>query len=67
MESAREAGTSLPLCFTTGFPGLPKGLLPQDLFNSSNAVHRSGYMFPLREKVEVAPMMVNVAHIFGMP
>jgi sensor histidine kinase regulating citrate/malate metabolism len=42
MESAREAGTSLPLCFTTGFPGLPKGLLPQDLFNSSNAVHRSG-------------------------
>jgi hypothetical protein len=25
------------------------------------------YMFPLREKVEVTPMMVNVAHIFGMP
>jgi hypothetical protein len=28
MKSAREAGTSLPLCFTTGFPGFPKGLLP---------------------------------------
>ena len=42
MKSAREAGTSLPLCFTTGFPGFPKGLLPQDLFNSSNAVHRLG-------------------------
>jgi hypothetical protein len=43
MKSAREAATSLPLCFTTGFPGFPKGLLPQDLFNSSNAVHRLGY------------------------
>jgi hypothetical protein len=42
MKSAREAATSPPLCFTTGFPGHPKGLLPQNLFNSSNAVHSSG-------------------------
>jgi UDP-N-acetylenolpyruvoylglucosamine reductase len=42
MKSAREALTSPPLCFTTGFPGSPKGLLPQNLFNSSIAVHRSG-------------------------
>jgi len=41
-KSAREALTSLPLCFTTGFPGSPKGSLPQHLFSTSNAVHRSG-------------------------
>src|SRR5271166_2551572 len=41
-KSAREARTSLPLCFTTGFPGSPEGSLPQSLFSSSNAVHRSG-------------------------
>src|SRR5208283_2335194 len=43
-KSAREALTSLPLCFTTGFPGSPKGSLPQHLFSTSNAVHRSGSM-----------------------
>src|SRR5271157_5878453 len=45
-KSAREAATSPPLCFTTGFPGSPQGSLPQDLFNSSNAVHRSGDIQP---------------------
>src|SRR5208283_3465111 len=43
-KSAGEALTSPPLCFTTGFPGSPKGSLPQHLFSTSNAVHRSGLM-----------------------
>src|ERR1035438_1498983 len=43
-KSAREASTSRLLCFTTGFPGAPKGS-PLQLFpNGSNAVHRSGGM-----------------------
>src|SRR5208283_4488299 len=41
-KSAREALTSLPLCFTTGFPGSPEGSLPQHLFRASSAAHRSG-------------------------
>src|SRR5580704_15655837 len=41
-KSAREASTSRLLCFTTGFPGAPKGS-PLQLFpNFSNAVHRCG-------------------------
>src|ERR1700730_2790517 len=41
-KSAREALTSRLLCFTTGFPGSPKGLPPQHFSISSNAVHMSG-------------------------
>ena len=41
-KSAREASTSRLVCFTTGFPGAPKGS-PLQLFpNGSNAVHRCG-------------------------
>src|SRR5271166_2102539 len=50
-KSAREARTSLPLCFTTGFPGSPEGSLPQSLFSSSNAVHRSGVNVPRRLQI----------------
>src|ERR1700733_8188610 len=41
-KSAREALTSRLLCFTTEFPGSPKGLPPQYFSISSNAVHMSG-------------------------
>src|SRR5258708_31524569 len=41
-KSACEASTSRLVCFTTGFPGAPKGS-PLQLFpNGSNAVHRCG-------------------------
>src|SRR6266849_9948709 len=41
-KSAREANTSRPLCFTTGFPGAPNGPTPQHSSICSNSVHRLG-------------------------
>jgi hypothetical protein len=41
-KSVREASTSRLLCFTTGFPGVPKGSSLQLFSNASNAVHRCG-------------------------
>jgi hypothetical protein len=48
-KSAREALTSRLLCFTTRFPGSPKGLPPQHFSISSNAVHMSGYKVTLKK------------------
>src|SRR5258707_11316446 len=50
-KSAREASTSRLLCFTTGFPGAPKGS-PLQLFpNGSNAVHRCGVISDIGDEV----------------
>src|SRR5260370_13370590 len=52
-KSAREASTSRLLCFTTGFPGAPKGS-PLQLFpNGSNAVHRCGNMRSIAREITV--------------
>src|SRR5664280_3425573 len=41
-KSAREALTSRLVCFTTGFPGSPKGSFPQHTSVRSNPMHRLG-------------------------
>src|SRR5580692_7387580 len=60
-KSAREALTSPLLCFTTGFPGAPKGS-PLQLFpNGSNAVHRCGVIGPWEWDLKRLTASVNVA------
>src|SRR5882724_10323400 len=59
-KSAREASTSRLLCFTTGFPGAPKGS-PLQLFSiCSNAVHMSG-VIDLQEVVASILLFFNRA------